>query len=187
VPCRVRYPWWPLVAITLFAGCGPTQSQIQGAILDYAPLFYLLNLVPIGFLCDVRQRSDPAVRFGDAGHVAIFALLVALAVWGGGYADFELVVLVLWFAGSLHLALFLLLWRVLVGRTPVHAPWIAGAAASIVTLAPAVAGLLGSGLGQFGVGVWLWGGLGGVLPVGLFVGFMIEAQRAARRSSEPPV
>lgn len=182
---RVRIPWWSLVAAAALTGCGPKHTEVWGAVLVYAPLFYLLNVVPIGFLCDARQRSDPAVGFGDAGHVAIFAALVGLAVWGGGYADFELVMLVLWFAGSMHLTLFLSLWRVLVVSTPRHAPWIAGAAASLLAVAPAVGGLLGSRVGELGIGLWFWFGLGGVVPVALFVGLMIEARRAAARSAAP--
>lgn len=185
MPRRPR-PAWPLLALALLAGCGPTKTQIWGAALVYAPLSYLLGLVLVALLCAQRKRSDPELGFGDLGHLLVFLAHLPLVAWGWGHADFDLVVGVLWLFGALHLALWLILWRLTLDLLRTHASWVAGGAASAITLAPALVGLADprSDFAAFGIVAWVWGGLWGAVPSLLLLLLAFEGERAARRAAD---
>lgn len=178
-------PTWPLLALALLAGCGPTKTQIWGAALVYAPICYLLGLVLVALLCAQRRRGDPELGFGEVGHVLVFLAHLPLVAWGWGHADFELVVGVLWLFGALHLALWLILWRLTLDLLRARAAWVAGGAASAITLAPAILGLNDptSEFAAFGIAAWVWGGLWGAVPSLLLILLAIDGDRAARRAA----
>jgi hypothetical protein len=166
----------------VLAACGPSDEQIAGAVLLFAPLVYLLAMMIVSWLHAIWKRIVPALNFGKNSHNTALALLAGPAIYGAFYTDVGLIGAALVVFGSCVLGLWLLLAR-LTARSGWGFRW-GGLVATGLFAAPMLLGLLWrEHLYDITVPmmrVYLYGGGLGTVPVVLLTVLMIEGALALR-------
>lgn len=181
-PRGVRHRSVALLAPLVLAACGPSDEEVAGAVLLFAPLVYLLAMAIVAWLYGAWKSSLPELRFGTRSHTTALALLAGPAIYGAGYADPALLGAVLVVFGASALAWWLLLARVTL-RSGWGFRW-GGLAATGLLVAPLLLGLLWPARMYTIVvptmRVYLYSGGLGIGPLVLLIALLVEAALAGR-------
>jgi hypothetical protein len=174
-----------LVALAplLLAACGPSQSQIAGAVLMVTPVVYLLAMCLVMVIHSIWRQILPEVPFGSRRHSIAAGAFALLAIYGLQYADPYLFGIALWFYGAAVLAWWLLLARMTL-RSGWGFLWGGMVTTGLLALPMFIALVAERSLRAelVGASIVAYMGLGGlgVVPAIVLIVLVIEGNRAVR-------